>query len=147
MFSRKVPTILFCGIVCWLMANTAQAGFVSPDFLDCHSGLDNYATGGAGAESRPVSESPAVPNENKSDHAAFDALVELGNRSSPAGSTGSMAGGSSSSSAGTAAMAVSALPDVKPCLVAAYRLYKSDLLLPIPFLDGIFRPPRSLLAA
>lgn len=132
----KLAIYCFAGILFLCCGERAQAGFVVPA-LD--SGMANDATAlGAGASAeRENDQAEQFPQpataERREQQDAF------------ASPSSNMSSNGSVTSGGGPAPAVAFLADAPIASngrLTAYLLAEPALLLPVPFLDGVFRPPR-----
>lgn len=132
---RRIQLMMLCSVLCWLCAGTAQAGFVSPDFLDGEMGSS------AAREVNPGSEQNA-PEQAESD-SSLEAILGFAN-SSTSSPTGGMSGnGGTSTYYGASGLVTTVVPELEPQLISTYLVREADSVLPDAFLERVFRPPRS----
>ena len=135
MSGRLLRVVLLIVAACW--CTHAEAGLIRFD--------SDFARSCSGSSSASASESQAAPAEQPRPVDVADWWLELvGVHTAPAAPQ-NMSGGNVSS-AGPVATGI-AVTVVTPKSSASAGptsrlLYESRIVLPVPFLDGIFRPPR-----
>lgn len=130
----KLISLCAAGLFVLLCAPRAQAGFVSPEFETVAQSSTSMAGATDGEE-----ETPRVP-EKDIDQILLNqvGLFSPGSGSS-AGNVNTVSQGGASGSPAVADLLQS---NVSGGQLTAYLLSEADILLTVPFLDGVFRPPR-----
>lgn len=131
----NLTRLCLAGAVLLLCATSAQAGFVVPDLEE--SRLESLEAGSAASSSSaPREDQPASPEFRRD-----VSNKALGTQSSNGNMSGQGTGPQTSGPAPSAATPP-AIPNTGNGGLIAYLLQEPALLLPVPFLDGVFRPPR-----
>ena len=134
-FSNKSIGFAF-GLVVYLYgAQAAEASFVTVCFDGESAGIEAFEPIGAGA----------VPDDTpKPDRSLTRLLFDSGLHALPADASSGMSTGVSS---GPSVVPPAVLGDAYDCSsgqLVTYLAAQPTLLLPIPFLDGVFRPPQQV---
>ena len=131
--TRNLIGFPLAGILLLACTANAQAGFMLTE-LDDPASVQSTQRAMASVPSEPQPSQPKQPTVERVVSEQFGLH-----------SSGSMTGNSSSVSGGGSSVPAAMLPtdaDVTTRDLLAYQLAEPGLSLPVPFLDGVFRPPR-----